>query len=479
MANDDNHLAGSNTMGSRSKPRSSSRGSGDRSDDIVIVDDGDAKHNPNSATGAKTTTMTMTSSTDNATTARWDQPRTIVDDGGIIDWNLGILDGDCRRIVSAAASYPFVAYSAVDAHPASSSLVPSLVASVASSHSSPSLPPPSSKKKEKKEKKKKGNGTKDNKTTSKTTSMAAIPLLNASSSSLGAMIFGEEAVIHNGIEPINEIACVNRLGIYVSESGLSAADCVDVIRVSEYCASSRGGWSSYTYAKQTLGCRECDPLAFVSARAVLTACATIRRHLAMEEDDDDYYNYNDNGRRGRVVGMKDDIVVGSKNDDGARAIANKNNNRSSSSSGSEGRVTNLCNTGENGVDNMGAANKGQQQQPPQSPPRKELVLDVREPHVVKYDTSKAERQKLDMHTDKSEWTFLIALSEGRGQDYEGGGTYFQALNSTVHLQRGQMLIFRGKLRHCGVRIVNGSRYLLVGFLVPQIKNVALKGGVAV
>jgi len=201
----------------------------------------------------------------------------------------------------------------------------------------------------------------------------------------------------------------------------------------------------------------------------------------MEEDDDDDYYY-DNGRRGRVVGVKDDIVVGSKNDDGARAIANKNNNRSSSSSsssGSEGRVTNLCNTGENGVDNMGAASKGQQQQPPQSPPRKELVLDVREPHVVKYDTSKAERQKLDMHTDKSEWTFLIALSEGRGQDYEGGGTYFQALNSTVHLQRGQMLIFRGKLRHCGVRIVNGSRYLLVGFLVPQIKNVALKGDVAV
>jgi len=95
-------------------------------------------------------------------------------------------------------------------------------------------------------------------------------------------------VIHNGIEPINEIACVNRsLGIYVSESGLSAADCVDIIRVSEYCASSRGGWSSYTYAKQTLGCRECDPLAFVSARPVLTACATIRRHLTIEDDDDD------------------------------------------------------------------------------------------------------------------------------------------------------------------------------------------------
>lgn len=29
---------------------------------------------------------------------------------------------------------------------------------------------------------------------------------------------------------------------------------------------------------------------------------------------------------------------------------------------------------------------------------KRLVLDAREPHVVKYDTSKMERKKLDMHT---------------------------------------------------------------------------------
>jgi len=514
MANNDNNFAGSNTMGSCSKSCSSSRGN-------VIIDNGDAKHNSNSATRAKTTTTTTKT---NATTARC-QPKMIVDGNGIIDWNSSDLDGDCRRIVSTTTSNPFVAYSTVNTSVSSLPLVPSSVASVASvtsvasSSSPPSPPPPSS---SKKKKKKNGNGTKDNKTNSKTTSMA-IPLVNASSSSLGAMIFGEAAVIHNGIEPseflfrvcvcvctifiyitgdecticidmiplasclclcvymqprfhifshvpsfytnnthpctylyiyirhlssfllqihtkVNEIACVNRsLGIYVSESGLSAADCVDIIRVSEYCASSRGGWSSYTYAKQTLGCRECDPLAFVSARPVLTACATIRRHLTIEDDDDDDDD-DDDGRGGRVAGVKgSDIVVGSNNDDGARAIANNNNNNNSSSSSSEGRVTDLCNRGENGVDNMGTASKGQQQQHP-PPPQKELVLDVREPHVVKYDTSKTERQKLDMHTDKSEWTFLIALSEGRGQDYKGGGTYFQSLNSTVHLQRGQMLI---------------------------------------
>jgi len=101
------------------------------------------------------------------------------------------------------------------------------------------------------------------------------------------------------------------------------------------------------------------------------------------------------------------------------------------------------------------------------PDSKKLQLDDREPHIVKYDISKKERQKLDMHTDKSEWTFLIALSDGCGLDYHGGGTYFEALNSTVHVQRGHALIFPGKLRHCGQCITQGLRFLLVGFLVDK------------
>ena len=94
-------------------------------------------------------------------------------------------------------------------------------------------------------------------------------------------------------------------------------------------------------------------------------------------------------------------------------------------------------------------------------------MDDREPHIVKYDVTKKERQKLDMHTDKSEWTFLIALSNGCGVDYEGGGTYFECLDATVHIQRGHALIFPGKLRHCGQKITSGLRFLLVGFLVDK------------
>lgn len=72
-----------------------------------------------------------------------------------------------------------------------------------------------------------------------------------------------------------------------------------------------------------------------------------------------------------------------------------------------------------------------------------------------------------MHTDKSEWTFLISLSEGCGADFKGGGTYFECIDSTVHLSRGQALIFPGKLRHRGQKITSGNRFLLVGFLVDK------------
>jgi hypothetical protein len=99
--------------------------------------------------------------------------------------------------------------------------------------------------------------------------------------------------------------------------------------------------------------------------------------------------------------------------------------------------------------------------------QRQLQLDDREPHIVKYDVSRKERQKLDMHTDKSEWTFLIALSNGCGVDYEGGGTYFECLDATVHIQRGHALVFPGKLRHCGQKITSGLRFLLVGFLVDK------------
>ena len=77
------------------------------------------------------------------------------------------------------------------------------------------------------------------------------------------------------------------------------------------------------------------------------------------------------------------------------------------------------------------------------PANHKITLDHREPHIVKYDTAEEQNQSLEMHTDKSEWTFLIALSE-YGKDYQGGGTFFESTQTAYHLMKGQCLIFRGK-----------------------------------
>ena len=165
---------------------------------------------------------------------------------------------------------------------------------------------------------------------------------------------------------------------------MPAAQCDHIVNITEQVC--RGQYAAYTYAKQTLGCREYPMLAQASFLPVHTVVHTITHKLAHSA--------------------------------------------------------------------------------------RNLQLDDREPHVVKYDVTKKERQKLDMHTDKSEWTFLIALSNGCGVDYEGGGTYFECLDATVHIQRGHALIFPGKLRHCGQKISSGLRFLLVGFLVDKTPSVA-------
>jgi hypothetical protein len=178
---------------------------------------------------------------------------------------------------------------------------------------------------------------------------------------------------------VDDIVCVSKKhDIYIMDIGLTSAQCDHIVKTTEACC--RGNYYSYTYAKQTLGCREHDELAAVCEWPVMRACSSIAHFF---------------------------------------------------------------------------------------PTDKKLVLDDREPHVVKYDLSKRERRKLDMHTDKSEWTFLISLSDGSGVDYDGGGTYFECIRASVHLQRGHVLVFPGKLRHRGQSITNGVRFLLVGFLVDK------------
>ena len=182
--------------------------------------------------------------------------------------------------------------------------------------------------------------------------------------------------------------------IYVCDIGMTPEQCDFIVDTTERC--SRGNYAAYTYAKQTLGCRDYDDLATLCEWPILRAYKSVMEHL--EEK-----------------------------------IASKN-----------GRA------------------------------KRNLVLDEREPHLVKYDTSKKERQKLDMHTDKSEWTIIIGLSDGNGVDYFGGGTYIECINSTIHLEKGHALIFPGKRRHRGQKIMDGIRFLLVGFLVDKEDQQASK-----
>lgn len=246
-----------------------------------------------------------------------------------------------------------------------------------------------------------------------------------------SILFTREAVRNNTADPISDIVCVSEEHrIYVADIGLTDRDCQSIISVAEYC--SRGTWAAYTYAKQTLGCREYDDLASVCVGPVMTATATI-----METFEEPYV---ENGSD--LENETDNTMVLGKESEGRRFTD---------------------------VEENPPMEERRPDCAPKQRPRykRQLVLDDREPHLVKYDLTRKERQKLDTHTDKSEWTFLISLSEGCGADYSGGGTFFECIDSTVHLSRGQALIFPGKLRHRGQKITTGRRFLLVGFLVDK------------
>ena len=88
-----------------------------------------------------------------------------------------------------------------------------------------------------------------------------------------------------------------------------------------------------------------------------------------------------------------------------------------------------------------------------------------EPHLVKYH-GKAKGTAL--HRDNSKFVYVtvnVALSSQ--DDFEGGGTYIQALDKTISLEQGEMLIHLGDLLHSGVEITSGVRNLMIAFLACE------------
>lgn len=91
-----------------------------------------------------------------------------------------------------------------------------------------------------------------------------------------------------------------------------------------------------------------------------------------------------------------------------------------------------------------------------------------EPHLVKYH---GKAKGTEMHTDNSDFVYItlnVMLSED--SDFSGGGTYIKAIDETIQLNQGEMLIHLGDLEHAGMDIESGVRRLLVSFFACQWKK---------
>ena len=88
-----------------------------------------------------------------------------------------------------------------------------------------------------------------------------------------------------------------------------------------------------------------------------------------------------------------------------------------------------------------------------------MVINVKDLFVVKY--SDDAQNQLEMHCDDSFMSFSILLNDA--SEFEGGGTYFDD-GLTCRLNKGETLLHSSQIKHSGLPITKGHRYLLVGFM---------------
>jgi hypothetical protein len=89
----------------------------------------------------------------------------------------------------------------------------------------------------------------------------------------------------------------------------------------------------------------------------------------------------------------------------------------------------------------------------------EIMLDFKDLFIVKYQHD--DQNFLEIHKDGSFLSFNILLSDVT--DFEGGGTYFDD-GLIMKGQQGDLIIHSSRIKHSGLPITKGTRYLLVGFL---------------
>lgn len=99
-------------------------------------------------------------------------------------------------------------------------------------------------------------------------------------------------------------------------------------------------------------------------------------------------------------------------------------------------------------------------------------LRVADAFVVKYSAAGGQTE-LKPHRDGSVLSFNIALNEC--SEFEGGGTWFQSIDRSLRIDRGEMVMHASGVLHGGHPITSGTRYILVGFVILEgFQNYAMR-----
>lgn len=88
-----------------------------------------------------------------------------------------------------------------------------------------------------------------------------------------------------------------------------------------------------------------------------------------------------------------------------------------------------------------------------------IDFNINDIFIVKYDSKN--QNFLEMHKDGSFISFNILLNDEN--DFEGGGTLFED-GLIMKPEQGDLIIHSSLIKHSGLEIRNGKRYLIVGFL---------------
>lgn len=82
------------------------------------------------------------------------------------------------------------------------------------------------------------------------------------------------------------------------------------------------------------------------------------------------------------------------------------------------------------------------------------------PFVIKYEGTVT--GGIGLHKDNADVSFILLLSDPK--EFQGGGTYFEAINRTLFLKQGEAIVFPGQMVHGANSVSKGQRYVISGFI---------------